>query len=171
MMVFLSNIILKSSRRKKIDLSSFFNVWRKFSPVKYRKVQVHLFCIIMLFSLPTWVHAKDELDKMTKQYKPNHDSLNSWWRTTSTRNDRKYFHLHPFSCHSQETYIAVDYLGVPETLRDPTLCWSVGAPKSYSSWWVNIWGTAWTKKIYYSIKQRHSAGLSGSRLNKSPLCA
>ncbi len=65
MMVFLSNIILKSSRRKKIDPSSFFNIWRKFLHVKYRNVQVHLFCIIMLFSLPTWVHAKDELDKIT----------------------------------------------------------------------------------------------------------
>jgi len=65
MMVFLLNIILKFSWRGKIDPSSFFNVWQKYLHLEYRKTQVFLFCIIMLFSLPTWVHAKDELEKIT----------------------------------------------------------------------------------------------------------
>jgi TonB-dependent receptor len=64
-MGFLSKIILKSLWIRRIDPTSFFNVWRKYIHIEYRKLQVHFFCIIMLFSLPNWVHAKDELEKIT----------------------------------------------------------------------------------------------------------
>jgi TonB-dependent receptor len=65
MLIFLSKIILKSLWRRKINSASLLNVWHKHLRLKYRKFQVHVFCLIMLFSLPTWVHAKDELEKIT----------------------------------------------------------------------------------------------------------
>jgi len=65
MMGFLSEIIVNSLWRRKRVPASLFNVWRLYLLVEYRKVQVHIFCIIMLFSLPSWVQAKDELEKIT----------------------------------------------------------------------------------------------------------
>ena len=59
------NLISKFLWRKKLDQSSLFYVWRKSIHVEYRKIQVHFFCIVMLFSLPSWVHAKDELEKIS----------------------------------------------------------------------------------------------------------
>jgi len=64
-MGFLSEIIVNSLWRRKRVPASLFNVWRLYLLVEYRKVQVHIFCIIMLFSLPSWVQAKDELEKIT----------------------------------------------------------------------------------------------------------
>ena len=54
-------IISKSLWRKKIDQSSLFYVWRKSIHVEYLKFKVHFFCIVMLFSLPSWVHAKEKI--------------------------------------------------------------------------------------------------------------
>jgi iron complex outermembrane receptor protein len=65
MMGFLSKnnltIISKSLWRKKIDQSSLSYVWRKSIHVGYWKIKVHFFCIVMLFSLPSWVHAKEKV--------------------------------------------------------------------------------------------------------------
>ncbi|WP_404851857.1 MULTISPECIES: TonB-dependent receptor [unclassified Colwellia] len=58
------NRIYKFLWKKKSDLSSFFYVWRKVVHLESRNIQIHFFCIIMLFSLPSWVYAKDELEKI-----------------------------------------------------------------------------------------------------------